>query len=375
MNMPQPFKVVIVDDDPLVLDVLQSILEPDNVVTCFDSVEACEAYLYGETPDFLLLDISLPGVDGYDLCQLIKKNKALSSIPVTFISSHDSIEARLKGYDSGGDDFIIKPFAPDEVLRKVKVAKTLRESRKTLQEKIEAAEYRSSLTLANMDESGLILQFVRKLISWDKEEDIVIGLLDLLQRYHLDGVVQARISQRTITHGTSGRNVPLESSIVDHVRTLGRLFEFRTRTAHNFDHLTMMVNNMPVENPDVCGWLRENLSIAAESADARLKAIEAEHAAVQLRPTTLDTLKRLSESIESILDAQDVDRKRASDVIQSLRDELTKSLVMLRLTEEQEALMETLVRSHLKRLSDILDWNKGSKDALREIQSRLKTLH
>ena len=58
--------------------------------------------LESEKPDFFLLDVNLPGMDGYTLCRRIKDNPALRNIPVTFVSSNDTIEERVTGYDAGG---------------------------------------------------------------------------------------------------------------------------------------------------------------------------------------------------------------------------------------------------------------------------------
>ena len=105
--MSASFKVYVVDDDPVVLDIMHAILEPDCQVETFPSAEDCLMQLESEKPDFFLLDVNLPGMDGYTLCRQIKDNPALRSIPVTFVSSNDTIEERITGYDAGGEDFIV----------------------------------------------------------------------------------------------------------------------------------------------------------------------------------------------------------------------------------------------------------------------------
>ncbi len=95
--MSASFKVYVVDDDPVVLDIMHAILEPDCEVETFPSAEDCLMLLETEKPDFFLLDVNLPGMDGYTLCRQIKDNPALRSIPVTFVSSNDTIEERIIG--------------------------------------------------------------------------------------------------------------------------------------------------------------------------------------------------------------------------------------------------------------------------------------
>ena len=154
--MSEAFKVFVVDDDPFVLDVVRNLLAPDYAVDTFASSEACLAQLEVEKPGMILLDVRLPGMDGYTFCRQIKDTAGLSDIPVTFISSHDTIDARLRGYDAGGEDFIVKPFQPEEVRRKVRVAEQIGQSQRMLKEQMADAELLSSLVMANIDELSLI---------------------------------------------------------------------------------------------------------------------------------------------------------------------------------------------------------------------------
>ncbi|HZX31302.1 MAG TPA: response regulator, partial [Rhodocyclaceae bacterium] len=92
--MNNAFTIFAVDDDPMIQDILRAILEPKYQVQTFDSAEACRAGMDSVRPDCLLLDIGLPGMDGYRFCHLLKDDDATRDIPVTFISSHDTIESR-----------------------------------------------------------------------------------------------------------------------------------------------------------------------------------------------------------------------------------------------------------------------------------------
>ena len=138
--MSQSFKVFAVDDDPVVRDVMSAILEPDCQVETFATAEDCLARLEDERPEYFLLDVNLPGIDGYTLCRQIKDNAALRNTPVTFVSGFDNIEERVKGYDAGGEDFIVKPFEPEELLRKLLVAQEMVSNQRSLAAQVEDYE-------------------------------------------------------------------------------------------------------------------------------------------------------------------------------------------------------------------------------------------
>ena len=372
--MTSPFKVFIVDDDPIVIEVLQSMLAPDCAVEAFTTAEDCLARLSTAKPDMFLLDVSLPGMDGYTFCRQLKDDAAFHRIPVTFVSSHDTIDARVLGYDAGGEDFIVKPFEPEEVLRKLKVAQNIVQQQSSLAEQVEAAEYLSSLVMASMDETGILLQFMSKLIAWESTQEIAEGLLELLQRYRLDGVVQTRMVQGTQTLSAAGTNLPLEISVIDHVRKLGRIFEFRKRSVHNFERITLMVNDLPLSDPEYCGRLRDHLSVAAQSVDSRLKAIETDEANRRSQAGILLALESVSETIMALHDAHQRDSAESATLMISLQETLVNSFFRLGLTEGQESFLQNMVGDFMKRMAELQNRGVETQTTLQKLNDNLGKL-
>jgi CheY-like chemotaxis protein len=369
--MSGAFNVFVVDDDPFVLDIIRGILEPDCTVEIFDSVEACAPRLETVKPDMFLLDVKMPGIDGYAFCREIKDDAALRHIPVTFVSSQDTIEARLKGYDAGGEDFIVKPFEAEEVLRKVQVARQIAQAKRALTSQLEDSELLSSLVMANMDEYAILVRFMRELISLETEQEIANGILEMLQRYKLDGVVQTRISQRTLTLSAQGANLPLETSVLNHVRGMERIFEFRNRSVQNFDRLTLMINNMPLHDPDYCGRLRDHLCIAAESAEARLKALETEETSQRSQAGIQGALERVRALTAGLHQAHLRDRATSSELFVRMEQSLANSFVHLGMSEDQERHLGDLINGFMKELMELLDRGEETHEALQDLGARL----
>lgn len=332
------------------------------------------ARLSAEKPDMFLLDVGLPGIDGYAFCRQIKDDPDLRRIPVTFVSGHESIDARIKGYDAGGEDFIVKPFELEEVLRKIRVARQIVLDQKALQEQADASEYLSTLALASMDEAGIVLQFMSKLIGWSSEREIAEGLLELMQRYKLDGVVQARTAQHSLTLSKAGVDLPLEISVINHMRGMERIFEFHSRSVHNFERVTLMVNNMPLADPEFCGRLRDNLSVAAQGADSRLQAIEIEAINRENQDVVLALLQTVRESISAMRQAHLQDRAASTELMVQLDRDLANSFVHLGMTDAQERQMEELVGNFMKRLVELLDRGEDTQQTLESLGRKLGQL-
>ena len=372
--MSDTFTVFAIDDDPMILDVLRQALTPECGVECFGSVEACQPRLDLERPAMFLLDVSLPGEDGYSFCRRIKDDESLRHIPVAFISSHDTIEARIKGYDAGGEDFIVKPFAPEEVLRKIKVAQQIIAGQKALEEQAKAANSFSMMMMTSMGESGIVMQFLGKLFSWNSEQEVAAGLLELLQSYQLEGVVQIRVAQRTLTQSAAGANLPLEVSVLNHLRNQGRVFEFRNRGVYNCDHITLVVNNMPVNNPELCGRLRDHLSLVAQGADSRLQAIETTEANLRNRAGIDAALRSIRETLGAMRKAHGEDQAASSQLLMELEQSLAKAFVHLGLTNSQERYLEDLVQNFMKRMMELQDRGAGVYETLQGLNERLGKL-
>jgi len=372
--MSNDFRVFVVDDDPATQEMMRAILESEYTVETFDSAEACLPRLETDKPDMFLLDVSMDGMDGYQLCRRIKEDPAMAGTPVTFVSSHDSSDARLKGYEAGGEDFVVKPFEPEELCRKVRVAEQIVHNRKQLESQIESAEYLSNLALAGMDEGGIALQFMSELIAWDSEQEIGDGLLKLMQRYRLEGAVQIRIAGGKLTISAAGINLPLETSVLDHVSTMDRIFEFRNRCVHNFERVSLLVNNLPLNDPDYCGRLRDNLSIAVQGADSRLRSLEIEMANRRSQEVVLGAIGSIRDAIADLRQAHELDTREASQIILDFEKGMIDSFVHLGLTENQEQFLMGFVTDYTQRLIEQFDHNNELYETLNKLSKRLQQL-
>ena len=125
----QSAKILAVDDIPDNLFILDSILG-DVDGYCLDCVadgEAALSYLEGNQPDLILLDVMMPGLDGYEVTRRIRQNKSAPYVPILLVTAHDQ-SSLSEGLDSGADDFIRKPFDIDELMARVRSLLRLKRS-------------------------------------------------------------------------------------------------------------------------------------------------------------------------------------------------------------------------------------------------------
>jgi len=111
-SMQDTAKILIVDDNPLNIKVLNDLLHLDyDIYVANNGLEALEV-VQKITPGLILLDIMMPGMDGYEVCRRLKSNKATSSIPIIFVTAKTGIQDETLGLKLGGVDYITKPINP-----------------------------------------------------------------------------------------------------------------------------------------------------------------------------------------------------------------------------------------------------------------------
>lgn len=127
-------QILIVDDNPTNLKVLGGMLDKYGfrVRVAIDGKQAIKGAEI-EVPDLILLDIMMPEMDGYEVCRIMKANEKLNDIPIIFVSARVETIDKVKAFNSGGVDYITKPFQIEEVLARVKTHLNLRETRKELE--------------------------------------------------------------------------------------------------------------------------------------------------------------------------------------------------------------------------------------------------
>ncbi len=121
-------KVLIVDDEMDTLLPLKRSLEVEDyiVVEALNGQEALNM-VKNEIPDIILLDLMLPGMDGYEVCSRLKNNALTKNIPIIMLTARDDVKDRVKGLETGADDYVAKPFNLHEL--KARIKSVLRRSR------------------------------------------------------------------------------------------------------------------------------------------------------------------------------------------------------------------------------------------------------
>lgn len=126
-------RILVVDDDPLNVRVLVELLRSEfSLSIARDGNETLDLLERSTLPDLILLDVMMPGMDGYEVCRRIKANPKLSPIPIIFVTALNQTFDETTAFDAGGVDFINKPIVPAVLLARVRTQLALRRSERNL---------------------------------------------------------------------------------------------------------------------------------------------------------------------------------------------------------------------------------------------------
>ena len=171
-------RILVVDDEPDLREILQFNLEQAGYQV--DTAESAEAALQVLTPQhaLLLLDVMMGGMSGFQLAELLRRQH--NDIPIIFLTAKDTETDLLKGFQSGADDYIAKPFSLHEVLARVKAVLHR-------QERIPVSEMQEEKPVQTIHSGGILADLLRKVVLVNGEEVRLspkeLGILCLLLRH------------------------------------------------------------------------------------------------------------------------------------------------------------------------------------------------
>ncbi len=126
--------VLIVDDDPRNLQFIGNVLSENGFepAVAFDGAQTFE-FMKRVIPELVLLDVMMPGMDGFEVCRKLKRNFATRAIPIIFLTAKSRTEDLVKGFEAGAVDYVTKPFNPRELLTRIKTHIELKRAREEIE--------------------------------------------------------------------------------------------------------------------------------------------------------------------------------------------------------------------------------------------------
>lgn len=348
MTDGKPPVILVADDDPVVRATVGFALAPDFAVAEAASGEEALAYLatrVDSPPALILLDIEMEQLDGYDTCSRLRADG--QGMPVIFVSSHDTLEERLRAYDAGGDDFVSKPFDAAILLRKVRNAIAAQERAQRLQETVRKAFHK-------IGETGVLLEFLREAIRVTDYDSLARLLLRAVGEYGPRCHVQIRHPAGSVTLTPDGEPTALEASILEQAIALGREFRFSRRLVINHDFVTLLVLDMPAD-PLYAERLTDYFGLLVDSAEAVAETIEVRRESAERAEVLMVASAESYAAVEELRDAYRQQQADTRTMLEELIEGVEATYVHLGLTDSQETTLSSTLRDGADRILELFE--------------------
>jgi hemerythrin-like metal-binding protein len=348
-------KILLVDDEKEIHKLLNHALIDYNIISTYSGTQALEV-ISTQKVDIILLDVSMSGLNGYETCKQIRAQESETTIPIIFLSGKTSLEDIIKGYESGGTDYLSKPFKLSELRAKIAVEIKNFNLEKNLQSNLsEVTE--AVLNVQNTNAKIYsICRFLQKSFFCKDIASLCQLFFTVTQSFGTQAIIYIHSQESPSFYNSQGKQHAMSNAILEQVRSNeGRIFQFgKDRAIFNWELVSVLVNNL---GDDV-----DNLALLMDGFEMGLKAIQA------------------SNDFETILtDYKELKHNQCAQVTQAfeevifeIQDELNRTGYDS-LSEEQENALIRIVESKSDKVDCFFNQSLKLDEELSNVMSKLRT--
>lgn len=321
-------------------------------------------------PDFVLMDISLPGTDGIEICQRLRDEYIDFHVPILFVSGKMSDEDVLEAYDAGADDYLIKPIRLKELKIKLEHFTRQKEEFIAQQEQVSGAQKMAFEAMTTSSELGEILRF--------HEESYLVKNLDELINLLIGAISKFALKSSILVFGRpnqyyrdDGQQKPLEEKTLIAFKDQQRIYSWKNRTFFNYENFSVLIRDMPIDDEVRYGILLDQLCLLFNGVDSRIKGLKIEKNN-QLKAITMklaaDTIANMVMEIET--DNVDLSQQFET-IILKMEANISTDIVMFNLLEREEKVLMDHVLTAINESTAVFELSMEKERQYKEIMTKL----
>lgn len=351
--MSSQTKILIVDDSPEDIRLLMSELKSEFQITAATSADLALQMISETLPDIVLMDVNMPGTDGYTACSILKDSQETAGIDVIFLSSNDSTDEVLKGFNAGASDYIVKPYAPLILLSKIKACITRRSD---LHKLTEAAKYAGAVAMSAMSDTGdlgTIVNFLRSSFAIKTAPDLCHEICSALSAFGLTACAYIYLDEGGVFAGTEGSPSELEMNLIKRIITSPEpIITIGNRLLLIKPGVVLLIKNLP-ESSEKAARIKDHLMILLEGIIAKVISLNSQAKLNQLLSSNISrVIKNAEHALIDIHETQEAHKKQSIDIMEKMVREVEASFFNMGLTDQQEEqLLEIMTKAVSESLS------------------------
>ncbi len=369
------YKILVVDDDKVPHSFIAKALSGSFFLVDAYSGEEALKLLNEEKPDLILLDVEMPGINGYEVCEQIKSNQKTAQIPIIFLSANETLQSQMQGFEAGADDYIVKPFQTETLLAKIRVCINYLENSKQLSTRAAEAETTAMSAIASSSDWGQSIQFIEKSHNVSSVEQLVENFFAVTRNMGLKCSLLIQTNDEPLFFTSSpGQVSPLESKLMEKLVSHNRFFDFDCRTQINYPYISLLVKNMPLDNMEHYGRIKDMLPALLSTSDIKINQINTLSALSEQTKEADNLFVSVTQELEGIIRTQKSQNAQGIQLLRNMLLELDQRLPHMGLEEDQEQYLLDRVDVAIAEAHDTISSTKQTQESFQLIINQLKTL-
>ena len=332
------FKILIVDDAPQDIKLVMECLKDKYIINAATTGEKAIELAAKTLPDLVLMDVSMPVMNGYDTCKAILKERKTNII---FLSANDSTEEILRGYAAGAIDYIVKPFHPDILHSKIEFA-------------LQRAEKKNIVPKSNHQTRDeiyrLLLEFNKKCLNISSPQDFANTIIAQCESVHLDCCVQIHSDTGIYEANSAGMVSRLEAEVLTRIlQEEGNVFAHEQGLFFTHENVALLVKNLPFDK--ATDEMQKALSALVENANTMLLNLDKIHALSKGNQNQINSVS-LKEKFHQVLEQFELQRNYKKDgvkIVDEVLASMESSFVDMGLTFNQEQTLLSILNAGIDR--------------------------
>lgn len=370
-----PANILVIDDDKFIHKVITRSLESVGfTVECALDGKTGIMKAQEYNVDIILLDVEMPGDNGYEVCEKIRQISELNDVAIVFLSSQSTLRERLQGYEVGADDYLTKPFEKEHLIARLKVLEKYQSERRELKAQFKLAQKTALVAMTGTNEISLVMLFMEKSMAHITINETMNSLLETAQKLSIECCLCInREDQGEETQWFSSNNSisPIEKELVELSDKSQRFMDFGCRTVVHFNPVSMLVKNMPLEDMDRYGRLKDLLPVLLSIVNTKLSSIKTYEALIEQSKELQHSFTGIRKNLFSLASTLVENRELSSSLSINAVNDLSMKLMSMGLETDQESYILELIEASFTDTLEAVDIGKQLRSSFTFILNNL----
>ncbi len=327
-----------------------------------------------DNPSCIIIDTTEFEDSGLEACKKLKEDEDTFKTPVVILTNVESLEERLDCYLSGCDDVISIPFDGDEFKVRIQVAAKNKQIIDDVQADANEIWETALEAMSTAGELGGLLIAIEKCILCNNYDELSNEIFAACESYDLHVSFQIRTSKGIFFYGNNitPEKENMENELLNRAKDKGRFFDFGARTIVNFNNISMLIKNMPMDDMEKYGRIKDNIAPFLSSADSRIRAITLQME-VEKQRSVLKRLIKDTQSAVEYIEKQYADHKdRSGELLERLIQEMDATFISLDLSEAEECHFRKLLESSKSQIMELYEGGLEIDNSFEKIMFKIR---